>query len=54
MYDEEREMIQNMAIATRGAKMEDFDKFLKFYDKKTEKEVVDNHKANLAILGKKL
>jgi len=52
--DELRENIQNMAIATRGAKLEDFEKFLKQFDKKVEKLKEDDHQNNIAMLGKKL
>ena len=54
VIDEKRENIQNIAIATRGAKLEDFPKFLKQFDKKTEKDAQDNHNSNLALLSKKL
>ncbi len=43
-----------MAISTRGAKVEDFDKFLKSFDKKIEKNTEVSHKANMAMLNKKL
>jgi len=54
LQDEERQQIQNMAISTRGAKVEDFDKFLKSFDKKIEKNTEVSHKANMAMLNKKL
>lgn len=53
LHDNEREQIQNIAIATRGAKTDDFKKFLKSFDKKKTKAVEVDHKANMAMmLGK--
>ena len=54
MYDNERENIQAMAIATRGAKTEDFEKFLKQFDKKVEKLKEDDHQNNISMLSRKL
>ena len=54
LFDDERERIQHIAIATRGAKTEDFSAFLKSFDKQVEKHNNDSHKANIDMLNQKL
>ena len=54
MDDEVREGVQLHAIAVRGAKLEDFEEFIKTFDKKKEVSEEELHKSNLAILNRKL
>jgi len=48
------ENIQNIAIATRGAKAEDFEEFLQAFEKKEIQATDDYHKNNMAMLDDKL
>lgn len=52
--DAKREAIQHNAIATKGSTAENIEDFLKLFDKRKVVEKESDHKANLALLNKKL
>lgn len=54
MFDDERERIQHLAIATRGAKSEDFKSFLESFEKQVKIHNDETHEANINMLNQKL